>query len=213
MGLSPSDRPIRRTDGAKKKPLFSARHTIFAGGLDQVCAAPSPRVTAVSNSPQWRLGPVSLACQSKKAKITHTDQCTCGAFRAQGARPRASRRRRVQSAELRLESEAQDRNSRQDPTTARERPPADPAMEEVGPKKTSRPGAALELPIRSTLSAPTLPPAPPQPSPSKTKKAPNRDSRSRRSPSSFACAMDRDQVLPAVRKTAPHWRLLEAAPY
>jgi len=46
---------------------------------------------------------------------------------------------------------------------------------------------ALELPIRSTLSRPDAPARPSPTQPFKGKKAPNRDSRSRRSPSHFAC--------------------------
>jgi hypothetical protein len=40
-------------------------------------------------------------------KMSYMDQCTCGAFRAQSARAPASRRRRVQSAELRLDNESE----------------------------------------------------------------------------------------------------------
>ena len=81
-----------------------------------------------------------------------------------------------------------------------------------GPKKTSRPGPALELPICSTLSAPTLQPAPPNPALQRQKKLQIGILVRAVPPHASPALWIATKVLPAVRKTAPHWRLLEAAP-
>jgi predicted transposase YbfD/YdcC len=56
-------------------------HTVTAGAMATTVRIDSERHRSVTRPFRRRYGSVSAACQSKVAKNTHTDQCTCGADR------------------------------------------------------------------------------------------------------------------------------------